>query len=55
MGAEGMKQRARDMADKLRHMGQGGHSSKARPKAQGRNKLLEEQMKKLQERRHRRR
>ena len=55
MGAEGMRQRARDMADKLRHMGQGGQSGKARHKAQGRNKLLEEQMRKLQERRHRHR
>ncbi|MFE4967367.1 hypothetical protein [Streptomyces sp. NPDC056660] len=43
------------MADKLRHTGQGGQSSKARHKTQGRNKLLEEQMKKLQERRHRHR
>ncbi|WP_406724002.1 hypothetical protein WJ438_04145 [Streptomyces sp. GD-15H] len=55
MGAEGMRQRAKDMADKLRHMGQGGQSSKARHKTRGRNKLLEEPMKKLQERRHRHR
>jgi hypothetical protein len=63
MGARGIKQRAMDMADKLRHMGQGGQSSKARHKGrsgpssrhrtQGRNRLLDEQMKKLQERRHR--
>ncbi|MFM9499576.1 hypothetical protein ACKI1Q_39030 [Streptomyces galilaeus] len=55
MGADGMKQRAKDMADKLLHKGQDGQSSKARHKTQGRNKLLEEQMKKLQERRHRHR
>ncbi|MFF6780689.1 hypothetical protein [Streptomyces sp. NPDC012510] len=55
MGADEMKQRAKDMADKLRHMGQGGQSSKARHKTQGRSKLIEEQMKRLQERRHRHR
>ncbi|WP_180989675.1 hypothetical protein [Streptomyces cahuitamycinicus] len=54
MGAEGMRQRAKDMADKLLHKGQGGQRSKARHKTQGRNKLLEEQMKKLQERRQHR-
>ncbi|MER6408807.1 hypothetical protein ABT269_36165 [Streptomyces viridosporus] len=55
MRAEGMAQRAKDMADKLRHKGEGGKSGKARHKTQGRNKLLEAQMKKLQERRHRHR
>lgn len=55
MGVEEMRQRAKDMAEKLRPKGQGGQGSKARHKAQGRNKLLEEQMRKLQERRHRHR
>ncbi|GAA2386449.1 hypothetical protein GCM10010255_12230 [Streptomyces coeruleofuscus] len=55
MGAEGMRQRAKDMADKLRQMSQGGQSSKSRHKDQGRGKRIEEQMRKLQERRHRHR
>lgn len=55
MGAEGMRQRAKDMADKLRQKSQGGQKSKSRHKTQGRSKLIEEQMKKLQERRHRHR
>jgi hypothetical protein len=48
-----MRRRAKDMADKLMHKGQSGQSSKGRHKAQGRSKLFEEQMKRLQERRHR--
>jgi hypothetical protein len=55
MGAEGLRQRAKDMADKLMHKGQSGQSSKARHKTQERGKLFEEQMKRLQERRHRHR
>jgi hypothetical protein len=55
MGAEEMRQRAKDMADKLLHKGQGGQRGKARHKTEGRNRVLEEQMKKLQERRHRHR
>lgn len=55
VGAEGMRQRAKDMADKLRQKSQGGQKSKSRHKTQGRSKLIEEQMKKLQERRHRHR
>ncbi|MFF6783858.1 hypothetical protein [Streptomyces sp. NPDC012510] len=43
------------MADKLRQKGQGGQKSTSRHKTQGRSKLLEEQMKRLQERRHRNR
>jgi hypothetical protein len=54
MGVEGMRQRARDMAEKLRQKGQGEQSSQARHRSQGRSKL-EEQMKKIQERRHRHR
>ncbi|MGW0609095.1 hypothetical protein [Streptomyces sp. NPDC002788] len=55
MGVAEMRQRAKDMADSLLHKGQGGQRGKARHKTQGRNKLLEDQMKRLQERRHRRR
>lgn len=56
MGVEGMRQRAKDMAEKLRQQkSQSEQSSKTRHRAQGRNKLLEEQMKKIQERRHRNR
>jgi hypothetical protein len=56
MGVEGMKQRAKEVAEKLRQQkGQGEQSGKTRHKVQGRNKLIEEQMKKIQERRHRHR
>jgi hypothetical protein len=55
MGMEGMRQRAKEMADKLRQKDQGGQKGKPPHKTQGRGKLLEEQMKKLQERRHRHR
>jgi hypothetical protein len=51
-----MRQRVKDMADKLRQKGQGGQSSKPRHKARvERSNRIEEQMKKLQERRHRHR
>lgn len=55
MGAEGLRQRAKDMADKFRQISQGGQGSKSRHKDQGRSKRIEEQMRKLQERRHRHR
>jgi hypothetical protein len=56
MGVEGMKQRAKEVAEKLRQQkGQGEQSGKTRHKVQGRNKLIGEQMKKIQERRHRHR
>lgn len=56
MGVEGMRQRAKDMAEKLRQQkSQGEQRGKTQHRAQGRSKLLEEQMKKIQERRHRHR
>ncbi|MEU2266183.1 hypothetical protein ABZ568_07045 [Streptomyces olindensis] len=43
------------MAERLLQKGQGGQSSKSRHRSEGRGKRIEEQMKKLQERRHRHR
>ncbi|MEV5438606.1 hypothetical protein AB0K80_21700 [Streptomyces sp. NPDC052682] len=54
MDAERMRQRAREMAGKLRQRNPAEQKSKGRHKAgTHRGGLLESQMKKLQERRHR--
>jgi hypothetical protein len=54
MDAEKMRQRAKEMTDKLRHKRQAEPGGKGRHKAgTDRGRLIETQMKKLQERRHR--